>query len=109
MALKIRLRQQGRNNRPFYRLVVADSRSPRDGKYVEAIGWYNPFEAEADKGTYVKPDRIQHWLSLGAQMTEKVECLIAKVAPSIVRQQTQNTVAKREKVKAKRKARQKAE
>ena len=46
MALKIRLRQQGRNNRPFYRLVVTDARSPRDGKYVEALGWYNPFEAE---------------------------------------------------------------
>ena len=109
MALKIRLRQQGRNNRPFYRLVVADSRSPRDGKYVEAIGWYNPFEAELDKNTYVKPDRIQHWLGLGAQMTDKVEALIAKVAPSIVRQQTETTLAKRAKVKEKRKARQKAE
>lgn len=109
MALKIRLRQQGRNNRPFYRLVVADSRSPRDGKYVESIGWYNPFEVELDKNTYVKPDRIQHWLNLGAQMTEKVEALIAKVAPSIVRQQTQNELVKREKARAKRKARQKAE
>ncbi len=45
MALKIRLRQQGRNNRPFYRLVVTDVRSPRDGKYVEMLGWYNPFES----------------------------------------------------------------
>ena len=60
MALKIRLRQQGRNNRPFYRLVVANCRSPRDGKYVEALGWYNPFEQELDKSVSIKPDRIQY-------------------------------------------------
>ena len=47
MALKIRLRQQGRKNRPFYRLVLTDSRTPRDGKYVEALGWYNPIEKDA--------------------------------------------------------------
>ena len=62
MGLKIRLRQQGRNNRPFYRLVVADCRSPRDGKYVEALGWYNPFEQELDKSVSIKPERIQYWL-----------------------------------------------
>ena len=45
MALKIRLRAQGRNNRETYRLVVADGRSPRDGKYMEMLGWYNPFES----------------------------------------------------------------
>ena len=49
MALKIRLRQQGRKNRPFYRMVVTDVRAPRDGKYCEALGWYNPFETELDK------------------------------------------------------------
>jgi small subunit ribosomal protein S16 len=57
MALKIRLRQQGRNNRPFYRLVVADVRSPRDGKYLEALGWYNPFEAEADRSFSANAER----------------------------------------------------
>lgn len=108
MALKIRLRQQGRNNRPFYRVVVADSRSPRDGKYVESVGWYNPFEAELDKNLSMKIDRIQHWLGLGAQLTESVIALIEKVAPHVVRDQTKKEVAHRAKAAAKRKARKKA-
>jgi small subunit ribosomal protein S16 len=108
MALKIRLRQQGRNNRPFYRVVVADVRSPRDGKYVEALGWYNPFEAELDKNFYIKPDRVQHWLDLGAQLTESVESLVLKVAPQIVQRETEKEVARRSKATAKRKARKKA-
>lgn len=108
MALKIRLRQQGRNNRPFYRVVVADCRSPRDGKYVEAVGWYNPFESELDKNLFLKTDRIQHWLGLGAQLTESVTALIEKVAPHVVRNQTQKQVALRAKSAAKRKARKKA-
>ena len=49
MALKIRLRQQGRAKRAFYRLVVTDSRAPRDGKYLEAVGWYNPVEVEQEQ------------------------------------------------------------
>jgi small subunit ribosomal protein S16 len=108
MALKIRLRQQGRNNRPFYRVVVADVRSPRDGKYVENLGWYNPFEQELDKMLNIKTDRIQHWLNLGAQLTESVESLILKTAPNIVRKLTEKEVAGRAKETAKRKARKKA-
>ena len=103
MALKIRLRVQGRNNRPFYRLVVADGRSPRDGKYLEAIGWYNPFIAEFDKSFYMKPDRVQHWLNNGAQFTESVEALVKKANPSITTQLTEKVIAK--KVKARTKAR----
>ncbi len=72
MALKIRLRQQGRNNRQVYRVVVSDVRSPRDGKYVESLGWYNPFESELDKSVSVKADRIQHWLDTGALLSERV-------------------------------------
>jgi small subunit ribosomal protein S16 len=108
MALKIRLRQQGRNNRPFYRVVVADCRSPRDGKYVESVGWYNPFESELDKNLSLKQDRIQHWLGLGAQLTDSVISLLEKVAPHIVRDQTKKEVEHRAKAKAKRKARKKA-
>lgn len=103
MALKIRLRQQGRTNRAFYRLVVTDSRSPRDGKYVEALGWYNPIEAEDDKKLDFKADRIQHWLGLGAQLTESVQNLLRKTAPHIVKEQTQKTLALRAKEAAKRK------
>jgi small subunit ribosomal protein S16 len=105
MALKIRLRQQGRNNRQFYRLVVADVRSPRDGKYVEQLGWYNPFESEQDKSISVKADRIQHWLDTGAELSDRARNLLAKVAPSLLRSQTEKTLANRAKAASKRKAR----
>ena len=104
MALKIRLRQQGRTNRPFYRLVVTDSRYPRDGKYLEALGWYNPIEAELEKMLSIKVDRIQHWLGVGAQLTDKAASLIAKSAPQIIREQTQKEVTKRTKQASKRRA-----
>lgn len=103
MALKIRLRKQGRTNRAFYRLVVADSRYPRDGKYLEALGWYNPVEAEADKQTFVKPDRLQHWLSMGAQLSDNVVALLKRIEPGIVRTQVQKEVAHRAKAAVKRK------
>lgn len=105
MALKIRLRQQGRKNRAFYRLVVADARCPRDGKYVEALGWYNPIEAELDKMLQLNAERIQHWLGLGAQLTERAESLIAKVAPTVIREHTEKQLAHRAKVADQRKAR----
>jgi len=108
MALKIRLRQQGRNNRPFYRLVLTDVRAPRDGKYVEALGWYNPFESELDKSLSIKTDRIQHWLGLGAELSERAEVLVAKVSPTLIKTQNQKAVALRAKTNAKKKARKKA-
>lgn len=107
MALKIRLRVQGRNNRPFYRVVVADSRSPRDGKYIEAIGWYNPFETEQDRYLFLNTDRIQHWLDLGAELSERLHTLVAQAAPSIIKKQTEKQLAHRAKMTAKRKARRK--
>jgi small subunit ribosomal protein S16 len=108
MALRIRLRQQGSNNRAFYRIVVANARSPRDGKYVEALGWYNPLENDADKSISVKQDRIQHWVDFGAQISENVESLLNRAAPELVRRQKDKEVAHRAKKLAKRKARAKA-
>lgn len=108
MALKIRLRQQGRNNRAFYRVVVADVRSPRDGKYVEALGWYNPIESEMDKMLFLKNDRVQFWLDRGAQLTECVTSLMEKANPEIVKKQTQRVVALKAKMASKRKARKQA-
>ena len=84
MSLKIRLRQQGRKNRRFYRLVVADSRLPRDGKCKETIGWYNPHETAEHLNINLKPDRIQYWLEKGAQFTEKAEALVKNAYPSII-------------------------
>ena len=105
MALKIRLRQQGRNNRPFYRVVVADVRSPRDGKYVEALGWYNPFESEDEKSMFLNQERIQHWIAHGAEISENVESLLHRQLPAVLRVKADKAVAKRAKALAKRKSR----
>ena len=64
MATKIRLKRIGRRNRPFYRLVVMDSRKKRDGAAIEELGWFNPIQA--DKPYSLNDDRILHWLKLGA-------------------------------------------
>lgn len=109
MALKIRLRQQGRTNRAFYRLVVTDSRSPRDGKYVEALGWYNPIEEADDKKLAIKTDRIQHWLSVGAQLTNNAANLIRKSAPHIIQEKTEKERTHRAKIAMKRKAKKKVQ
>ena len=108
MALKIRLRQQGRNNRPFYRFVLTDVRAPRDGKYLEALGWYNPFEAELDKSISLDAERVKYWLGLGAQLSESAQSLVAKIAPTVVSSCKAKEVAQRAKSAAKRKARKKA-
>lgn len=107
MALKIRLRQQGRTNRAFFRLVVTDSRSPRDGKYVEALGWYNPIEESDEKKLDLKTDRIQHWLNVGAQLTENAASLIRRSAPAIIQGQVEKELAHRAKIATKRKAKKK--
>ena len=83
MSLKIRLRRQGKRNRPFYRLVVADSKSPRDGKYVEMVGWYNPFGKNDQEEVKVDIERISYWLSHGAQLTEKANTLVKKVSKKV--------------------------
>lgn len=108
MALIIRLRQQGRNNRPFYRMVLTDVRNPRDGKYVEALGWYNPFEAELDKCLSLDTARIEHWLHQGAMISERAQALVEKVEPRIIQAQVKKAVASRAKEAVKRKARKKA-
>lgn len=85
MVLKIRLRQQGRTNRQTYRLVVTDVRNPRDGKYLEMLGWYNPFAA-SEKEASVNIERIQYWMGLGAQVTESVETMLSRVAPDFMKE-----------------------
>jgi len=73
MALKIRLARGGAKKRPFYSIVVADSRSPRDGRFIEKIGTYNPM---LDKGhaerLVIKEERVKHWLGVGALPTELI-------------------------------------
>jgi small subunit ribosomal protein S16 len=73
MALKIRLARGGAKKRPFYSVVVSDSRSPRDGRFIERLGTYNPMldKGHADR-LVLKTERIQHWLGVGALPTDRV-------------------------------------
>src|SRR6476660_6336830 len=73
MALAIRLSRGGAKKRPFYRIVIADSRSPRDGRFIEIVGTYEPILAkDNEKRTQLNTDRLQYWLSKGAQPTDRV-------------------------------------
>jgi small subunit ribosomal protein S16 len=76
MAVKIRLRRVGRKKAPTYRIVVADSRSPRDGKYIEIVGQYAPRQTE--NALNLKSDRVNHWLNVGAQPTDTVRSLLRR-------------------------------
>src|ERR1044072_9707120 len=73
MALAIRLTRGGAKKRPYYRIVVADSRSPRDGRFIEKLGTYNPLVAkDSPEPVKLDADRISHWLSVGAQPSDRV-------------------------------------
>ena len=73
MALKIRMARAGAKKRPFYSIVVADSRSPRDGRFIEKLGTYNPMLAkDHPERIKLKTERIQHWLGVGALPSERV-------------------------------------
>src|ERR687889_1640646 len=73
MSLKIRLARGGAKKRPYYRIVVADSRSPRDGRFIEKVGTYNPLLAkDSPERVKLDTDRIQHWLGVGAQPSDRV-------------------------------------
>ena len=73
MAVKMRLARHGAKKRPFYHIVVADARMPRDGRYIERIGTYNPMvPKDHAERLVVKEDRVKHWLSTGAQPTDRV-------------------------------------
>jgi len=78
MSVKIRLKRTGAKNSPVYRIVVADSRSPRDGKFIEEIGTYHPRQ-KGDNYT-IKLDRAQYWVGVGAQPSETVASFIKKSA-----------------------------
>ena len=71
MSLKLRLARAGTTKRPYYHVVVADARSPRDGRFIEKVGTYDP-KVEDSKRVNLVTERIQHWLSVGAQPTDRV-------------------------------------
>ena len=73
MAMKIRLARGGSKKRPFYRVVAADSRMPRDGRYIEKLGTYNPLlPKDSEERVQLNMERVQHWLNEGAQPTDRV-------------------------------------
>jgi|SRR5205823_1791906 len=76
MAVAIRLRREGALNRPYFKVVVADTRSPRDGKFIEIVGTYDP--KKAGQNSTLKLDRIEHWIGKGAQPSDTVRSLIKK-------------------------------
>ncbi len=77
MSVKIRLKRFGSKKRPYYRIVVMDSRAPRDGRTLEEVGIYHPIETE-DKQVVLKEDRIKEWIDKGAQPTATVKKLLNK-------------------------------
>ncbi len=76
MSVSIRLRREGAKNRPYYKVVVADSRSPRDGKFIEIIGTYDP-KKTGDNST-LKVERAEYWIARGAQPSDTVRSLLKK-------------------------------
>ena len=76
MAVKIRLKRMGMKKHPFYRVVVADDRSPRDGRFIEQLGYYNPMTNPAEIS--IDGEKAKYWLGVGAQPTDTVRVLLKK-------------------------------
>lgn len=76
--VKIRLKRMGRRHKPFYRISAMEIRNPRDGRVLEELGYYDPIAKDQDKQVKIKPERVQFWLSKGAQPTETVHNLLKK-------------------------------
>src|SRR5438045_5360656 len=94
MAVAIRLRREGALNRPYFKIVVTDKRSPRDGKFIEIVGTYDP--KKAGNNSTLKLDRIEHWISKGAQPSDTVRSLIKKIKnPEAAAKKAEATAAKK--------------
>ena len=82
MAVRLRMKKMGRTHRPFFRVCAMDQRSPRDGRVIEELGTYDPMCPETDARVTLKGERVDYWLSVGAQPSEKVATLIKKYGSS---------------------------
>ncbi|TWT37949.1 30S ribosomal protein S16 [Posidoniimonas corsicana] len=82
MSVRIRMKKMGRTHRPFFRICATDKRAPRDGKVLEELGTYDPMVSETDARARFKNERVEYWLSVGAQPSEKVAVLIKKYGPN---------------------------
>ena len=108
MALKIRLARAGSKKRPYYQIVVADARAPRDGRFIERIGSYNPMlPKDSEERVKLDADRAKHWLSVGAQATDRVARFL-DAAGLLKREQKNNPKKAEPGEKAKERAEEKA-
>jgi small subunit ribosomal protein S16 len=108
MSLKIRLSRAGAKKRPFYRIVLTDARSPRDGRFLERLGTYNPFMPhDSAERLVLKEERIKHWLAIGAQPTDR--CARFFVANGWMKAPARPDQSKQPQPKAKAQERMKAE
>ena len=85
MSVKLRLKRTGRKNLPCYRLNAIDSRAPRDGRIIEELGLYDPLQKQPDKQISIKRERIEYWLSVGAQPSKTVAGLLEKAGIAVER------------------------
>lgn len=110
MALRIRLARAGAKKRPYYRIVVAEATAPRDGRFVEKVGTYNPMlpKEHADRIRLVD-DRIKYWLSVGAQPTERVGLFLANAKLMDAAERTERPQKSQPKAKAQERMRMEAE
>jgi small subunit ribosomal protein S16 len=93
MAMKIRLARGGSKKRPFYRIVAADSRMPRDGRYVEKLGTYNPLlPKDSEERVKMNVERVQYWMGQGAQVTDRVSRFLE--AAGVIEAKTRNNPQK---------------
>ncbi|MEI6986135.1 MAG: 30S ribosomal protein S16 [Rhodospirillaceae bacterium] len=110
MALKIRLARGGAKKRPFYSIVIADSRSPRDGRFIEKIGTYNPMLVkDHPQRVQINAERAKHWLGVGAQPTDRVALFFGRaelIAATVVKDTPTKSAPK---AKAQERAKQEAE
>ena len=105
MAVTIRLRRMGTTKRPAYRVVVADSRSPRDGRFIEKIGTYNPMLKHDDpQRVSFDTERMQHWLKVGAQPSDRIAYFLGKAGLRPMPAQRQQTTKQLPKAKAQERA-----
>jgi small subunit ribosomal protein S16 len=102
MAVKIRMKRMGRTNRPEFRIVATDARSPRDGAVLENLGIYHPLEKEAGKVLRLDDERVKYWLSVGAQPSETIMSILKKRGIAIPWVETERK--RREKLVAERRA-----
>ncbi|MDD9912605.1 MAG: 30S ribosomal protein S16 [Alphaproteobacteria bacterium] len=111
MSVKIRLSRGGRKKLPFYHIVAADARSPRDGRFIERLGYYNPMAKEGEIAFHIKEDRLNYWHSVGAQTNDAVAKLLVEtnqgpqsIRDAFTKRKNARIELKKDELEAKRKA-----